>query len=235
MVNSRGVGTRGACGLPTGCEGLVVVVGPEGVTVDAGCPGVSRYGPSVAFDFFLCYAGPAADECVCVEVTIEVSDFVLETTREESVAFDAHWFTMFVGSCDACPVGAAGGEVEAGDREAPFCIGAVGGGHCFGDVRGFQDGVNDASFAAWPSLGFEFVFCFCAAVGAFDVGAVIDEESLGDSNLVGGEANAAGEFECFVHIGDELGDVFGRLGDWLGRVVEDGVTGDNNWAHSHEV
>ncbi|SHW19794.1 Uncharacterised protein [Mycobacteroides abscessus subsp. abscessus] len=61
-----------------------------------------------------------------------------------------------------------------------------------------------------------------ASAATAGLGTVVDEESQGHADLVGGQPDAIGGVHGLVHVGDQLGQIVGQRTVWADR---DGLSG----------
>ncbi|CDZ87708.1 Putative polypeptide deformylase (fragment) [Rhodococcus ruber] len=210
--------TGTGCSVVTGASVLVVVA--ERVLDRSRHPTQAGHAPSGPLDGLLRGPGVATDELVDVQVAVEVADLVLQHPGEEAVALDLDRVALGVGAGDLRPLGAPGGELLAGDRQASLDV-VVGVGHGLGDLRRLEHRVDHLAAAADHGAGL------------VQVGAVVDEQPQVDSDLVGGQADAVRRVHRLVHVGDQLGQFGRRLGDRFRRVMQDGVTDDPDRKYCH--
>src|SRR5699024_8356394 len=90
----------------------------EGILVDAGHPGAARLIPAARLELLFRRPLPPAREDVGVQQAVEVPHLMLQAACQQARADDGHRLAVLVEARHRRPLGAAGGEVDAGDGQA---------------------------------------------------------------------------------------------------------------------
>src|SRR6478609_3314999 len=194
---------------------LVLVV-TERVLVDAWVPRAAGLAPAVALDGLAGLLGLAVVETVDVEGAVEVVVLVLHAPREPSGRVELDAVAVDVEADDVGAVGPLEGEGLAGHRETALGL-LVGVRALLRDLRGGDGGVDDV-----PLLGHAVL-----------VGHLPDEHPQPDPDLGCREPDAVGRDVRLVHVLDEGAELVVEVRDEGGGPVQDGLTGDDDGAHTH--
>ena len=143
---------------------------------------------------------------------------VLEHPCEESGALDLDRVAVGVGAGDLRPIGATRRELLAGNGQATLEV-FVRVGHRLGDFGRLEYRVHDDAASTLAA--------------AVVTGAVVDEDSQWNTDLIGRQTDAVGSVHRLVHVCDQFGDLGRGLSDRLCRLVQYRVADDSDGEDSH--